>query len=243
MQKTIPYDTTIKSIHILVALCDNTYQGIVPVPSAIGNGQDHKNNLYWGCKNGVSTYFKNSKNWSLVSTSTIDTIKLQRLVFKHKNSNYYLVCDAYNGKYIKDCTINFLNSCAGIYTDTIHTNNKTIGINGNAKLLAYIGHNGLMDFYINQSFNNVDNRQRDAVILACKSKNYFANFMQQTKANPLLWTSNLMCPEAYTLHDMLEVYIKKPIDVAAMHQSAAKAYATQQKCGLNAAKKLLVSGY
>src|SRR5688572_22804615 len=27
-------------IHIFVALCDNKYQGIVPVPAKIGNGQD-----------------------------------------------------------------------------------------------------------------------------------------------------------------------------------------------------------
>ena len=37
-----------KTIHVLVALCDNKYQKIVPVPQAIGNGQDPKNNLYWG---------------------------------------------------------------------------------------------------------------------------------------------------------------------------------------------------
>ncbi|MBS1655648.1 MAG: hypothetical protein JSU05_12430, partial [Bacteroidetes bacterium] len=43
------FDTTIKTIHVFVALCDNKYQGIVPVPAKIGNGQDPANNLYWGC--------------------------------------------------------------------------------------------------------------------------------------------------------------------------------------------------
>ncbi len=33
----IPFDTTFKTIHIFVALCDNKYQGIVPVPPKIGN--------------------------------------------------------------------------------------------------------------------------------------------------------------------------------------------------------------
>jgi hypothetical protein len=40
------HDTTYKTFHILTALCDNTYQGIVPAPNAIGNGQDANNNLY-----------------------------------------------------------------------------------------------------------------------------------------------------------------------------------------------------
>ena len=51
------FDTSFKTIHILTALCDNKYQGIVPVPKSIGNGQDPKNNLYWGCQNGILTYF------------------------------------------------------------------------------------------------------------------------------------------------------------------------------------------
>src|SRR5213596_1995295 len=34
--------------HVLVALADNKYQGIVPVPAAIGNGDDPVRNLYWG---------------------------------------------------------------------------------------------------------------------------------------------------------------------------------------------------
>lgn len=32
-----------KTIHVYVALCDNVYQGIVPVPKAIGNGDDPRN--------------------------------------------------------------------------------------------------------------------------------------------------------------------------------------------------------
>ena len=56
------FDSTYKTIHIFVALCDNQYQGIVPVPKAIGNGQDPNNNLYWGCGYGIRTYFKKARN-------------------------------------------------------------------------------------------------------------------------------------------------------------------------------------
>lgn len=52
------------SVHIMVALCDNTYQCIVPVPKGIGNGQNPATNLYWGCGYGIKTYFKKSAEWT-----------------------------------------------------------------------------------------------------------------------------------------------------------------------------------
>ncbi len=54
------FDSETNTIHIIVALCDNKYQGIIPVPKSIGNGQDSKNNLYWGTAYGIKTYFKRS---------------------------------------------------------------------------------------------------------------------------------------------------------------------------------------
>ena len=52
------FDSTYKSIHIFVALCDNENQGIVKVPASIGNGQKPSTNLYWGCGYGIKTFFK-----------------------------------------------------------------------------------------------------------------------------------------------------------------------------------------
>ena len=57
-----------KTIHVFVALCDNINQGIVPVPTKLGNGQDAKNNLYWGALYGLKSYFKRSKDWVLMSS-------------------------------------------------------------------------------------------------------------------------------------------------------------------------------
>ena len=235
-------DTLQKVIHVFVALCDNKYQGIVPVPAKIGNGQDPDNNLYWGCAFGIRSYFKNSKNWKLLKKYPIDSMKLERLIFKHTTADYYLVADAYNGKYIKQCTIDFLRSCAGIHKENLTVNNKNIGISGNAALISYIGHDGLMDFELNEKFENEDNLIRNTIILACISKKYFAPYLSATKANPLLWSTGLMSPEAYTLHDALESYIKNEPGTN-IRNSAAKAYSKYQKCSENASRKLLVSGY
>ena len=237
------FDTTTRTIHIFVALCDNKYQGIVPVPKAIGNGQDPANNLYWGCAYGIRTYFKNSKDWKLLKTKKIDSTKLERAIYKHVTKNYYLVADAYNGKYIKQCTKDFLHSCAGQIKDTLIVDNTIIGIAGNAKLNAYIGHDGLMDFTLNKNdYKNADNITRDAIILACYSKKFFTPHLQMTKAKPLVWTTHLMAPEAYTIHDALTGYIDdEPAEE--IRTRAAKAYAKYQKCSEKAARGLLVTGY
>lgn len=236
------FDASTKTIHVFVALCDNKYQGIVPVPKAIGNGQDPANNLYWGCAYGVKTYFKKSKEWKLVKTQKLDKIRMERLVFKHISKNYYLVADAYDGQYIKKTTTDFLYSAAGQLKDTIKVGTTTIGINGNAKMVAYIGHDGLMDFQLNENFANADGKQRDAIVLACISKRYFAPHLTTAKANPIVWTTGLMAPEAYILHDALGSYVNGGT-AEQIRSKAAMAYTKFQKCSLKASRNLLVSGY
>lgn len=242
MKKVSNFDAKNNTIHVFVALCDNKYQGIVPVPKAIGNGQDPANNLYWGCAYGIKGYFKKSKEWKLLRTQKLDKIRLERLVFKHASKNYFLVADAYDGQYIKKTTTDFLYSAAGQVKDTIKIDKTIIGINGNAKMVAYIGHDGLMDFQLNENFSNADGKQRDAIILACISKKYFAPHLAQAKANPLLWTTGLMAPEAYTLHDALSSYIAGGT-AEEIRSKGAMAYTKFQKCSLKASRNLLVTGY
>jgi hypothetical protein len=242
INNAVQYDSSLKAIHIFVALCDNKYQGIVPVPAKIGNGQDPHNNLYWGCGFGIRTYFKNSQEWKLIKIQKPDSVKLERLVFKHVTKNYYLIADAYDGQYIKRCTEEFLRSCSGQLKDTIKINNAIIGIAGNAALVAYIGHDGLMDFPLSETFENTDHKQRNAIILACYSKNYFSQHLGKAGVNPLVWTTGLMCPESYTLHDAITGFVNKETNEA-IRTRAAAAYAKYQKCSVKAARNLLVTGW
>jgi len=238
-----PDKNEVKTIHVFTALCDNRYQGIVPVPKAIGNGQNPNTNLYWGCGYGFRTFFKNSKEWKLLETRKDSVVILERLVFKHVTKNYYLIADAYDGQYIKQCTKDFLNSSCGNQKDTLQLNGKTLGIGGNASLLAYVGHDGLMDFQLSETYSNADNKKRDVIILACYSKHFFSPHLKAANINPLLWTTNLMCPEAYTLHDALVEYVVNGGSNETVRDKAAAAYAQYQKCSLKAAKGLLVTGW
>src|SRR5262245_35483323 len=91
-----------KVIHVLVALCDNDHQGLVPVTARIGNADDSAHNLYWGAGFGVKTYFAKSRNWQLVSqTPGSKPAVLERLVFKHKAKAAWIVADAYRGSEMK----------------------------------------------------------------------------------------------------------------------------------------------
>lgn len=238
----IPFDTSITTIHIMVALADNKYQWIAPVPARIGNGQDPKNNLYWGAAYGIKTFFKRSGEWTLIKTIPIDTIIYERLVFKHRRKNCYLIADAYNGKYIRRTIEHFLRSSAGQSKDTLQMDTQTIGIDGNADLLAYIGHDGLMDFRLDEKFLNRDQIQRDVIILSCYSRDYFGAHLQHAHVNPLVWTSGLMAPEAYTIHDAISAYLEGASEET-IRLKAAQAYHRYQKCGLRGARNLLVGGW
>lgn len=232
-----------KTIHVFVALCDNVNQGIVPVPAQLGNGQDIKGNLYWSALYGVKTHFKHSKDWALVSSEKdLGNHILERVLFKHKTTNTYLLADAYDGKFIKQTTIDFLEASAGRNPVNITYKEQILKFGGAAQLMSYIGHDGLMEFDVEGKFESVNENKRDAIILACVSKDYFKPYLQQTKANPLIWTTGLMAPEAYTLKWAIDGWVLGETDDQ-ISERAAKAYHHYQKCGLKGAKRLLVTGY
>jgi hypothetical protein len=234
---------SITTVHVFVALCDNIYQGIVPVGKAIGNGQDPDNNLYWGAAYGLRSFFnKKSSNWKQVHTQkNLNSVILERIVFKHKTKPVFLLADAYNGKFIREATINFLEAAAGRLNDSMGINHQSIKFGSSSTVLAYIGHDGLMDFTIPLTPPSVDTMKRSAIILACYSKHFFSPHLKRTGAYPLIWTTGLMAPEAYTLHDALEAWINKK-DGEAIRNAAASAYARFQHCSLKAARNLFASG-
>jgi hypothetical protein len=242
-EATAKIKNQMRVVHVLVALCDNEFQGIVPVPAFLGNGEDAAKNLYWGAAFGVKTFFSKSASWTKVSE--IDDPKenvLQRIVFKHKKENVYLVADAYRGSRMKETIADFFAAASGEKLENVKIDNLTLQILGSADVIAFVGHNGLMDFALEKEPQKKDDEKRDAIILACASRQYFADALKKTSAAPLLWTSNLMAPEAYVLHDALEGWAGG--ETARQIQTrAAAAYAKYQKISQKSAEKLLVTGW
>jgi hypothetical protein len=232
-----------RTVHVLVALCDNEHQGIVKVPAGIGNGQNPRTNLYWGAGYGVRTHFDRSDEWlRQPCEKPAEPHILERAVWKHRDSAVYLVADAYDGRHIREATEDLLLFASGGGTSSITADGMRIAIGGGADLVGYVGHNGLMDFALERSFNARDDRRREVVILGCISKRYFTGPLRTTGAQPLLWTTGLMAPEAYTLKAVLGGWVARESD-AAIHERAAKAYDQYQKCGINGARRLFATGW
>jgi hypothetical protein len=210
--------------HVIVCLADNKHQGIVPVKPRLGNGQDPKNNLYWGALYGVKTYLLKA-GWKRVADKTplvkgmLDRIVLQQ---KIKQVDARIVAEAWDGREIKKATKRFLKLAA----------------EGKSHVVVYVGHDGLMDFEFKEKPKAVrDAPPTSVAIFACASREYFQDILKGIGAHALVLTSGLMCPEAYTLDAMLKAWFSGS-DAPATREAVARAYQKYQKCSIKAARGL-----
>jgi hypothetical protein len=99
-----------------------------------------------------------------------------------------------------------------------------------------------MDFSLQQKFEGDTTKKRETIILACYSKHFFSPHLKSSGSVPLLWTSGLMAPEAYTLHDAIHEWVNNQ-SPQRVRLAAAKAYSKYQRCSLKAAQNLLIQGW
>lgn len=224
-------------IHVFVALADNATQGLVPVPAKIGNGDDPANNLYWGCDEGVRAWFSRSAQWKKVPGPKPSRPEvLERVVFKHKVRDAWLVADAWRGSQMKACLQTFAASAAGHSGEGAQVGEITLKAGGDATLLAFIGHNGLMDFSLAwPSAGAEGGKPKPVIVLCCMSQSYFSGPLRQVGAAPLLTTTQLMYPGAFILHDAVATWLAGK-SRAEVREAAGKAYAKNQKISVKAGK-------
>lgn len=242
-------------IHVSVALADNKNQWIASVPEAIGNGQSPNNNLYWGARYGLKTFLMRDAGWKkLQSKKPENNNILEQLVLSKKmqrngkSVQVYLVADAWDGKYISDTVKQFLQFSAGHDPLVINVGKgNEIKAGGMAHLKVYIGHNVLMDYLsvkdkmISTPEISSSQLQSDAIVLACKSKSYFSERLSSIGAHPLVLTTGLMAPEAYTLDAAITSWVKANSDID-IRKAAASAYAKYQKINKKPARILFDAG-
>ena len=239
-----------RAVHIFVALCDNENQGIAPVPAALGNGQDPRGNLYWGAMYGVKTFFKRSRHWEiLLDENRRRGPRLARVAFGAEvgGRKVYVIADAYDGANMAEALVDFFRAAAGktaqaqAVTDAAGRR-LALPTAGEADLVCFVGHNGLMDTRV-AAFPTPQGRRRPdgAIVLACRSREYFAAPLARAGCRALLTTSGNMAPEAYTLDAAIRTWAAggRPSAIGA---AAAAAYARYQKCSLRAAQRLFVAG-
>lgn len=233
-------------VHAMVALCDNEHQGIVPVNERLGNGLNLTTNLYWGALYGVRHHFGKSTNWSLLkSEKDVSPDILERLVFQRTYPNgarVFLVADAFRGDRMKECLVSLFDAVSGRKMETLTIGSSKIGLAGNADLLVFNGHNGLMDYYDIKFLKSADQLKREVAVIGCASKSYFNPHLKNAGGYPLLMTTNLMAPEAYVLEGVIDSWSMAK-DGASIRKAAGAAYHTYQQCGLKGATNLFSTGW
>lgn len=236
--------------HVVVALCDNLNQGIVPVPKALGDGQNPRTNLYWGAAYGVRTYLKRQPQYKLVEASWGHSKEVLDTAVFHAQferngvmADLYVVAEAWDGANMADAISRFLRFAAGHDRTPVKIAGLSSALNagGDSAFLAFVGHNGLMEMSAPvQPRPRPGANPRSAVVLACASRPYFRELLLTGGSHPLLLTTGLMAPEAYSLEAVLSAFATGKLPDQA-RAAVASAYDRYQKCGRNAALRLFSS--
>lgn len=193
-------------VHVFVALYGYNYTDYENKRSW-EDGANPKTNLYWGAGYGVKTYFTKYDNWELVleQKNLSDTV-LERLVFTKTFSNgalVYLIADAYIGYEMETCLKNYFSALSEENLDSVVLENMRIAANGNADLIVFNGHNGLMDYLLEPNEQKCSKLKETAVI-ACYSGEYFMDYFKKYHTYPLITTKGLIPAEAYILASIIE---------------------------------------
>jgi hypothetical protein len=165
---------------------------------------------------------------------------LERLVLRKTINGrvVYLVADAWDGAAIRDTINDFLESAAGLRRGEVTTaDGLKLGTGACADVIAYIGHDGLMDFASTARLTPAAGPHPRSIVLACASYQYFDPLLARAGSTPLLLTTGLMAPEAYTLGAAVDAYVRN----GDVREAAAQAYHAHQSCGIKGARKLFRS--
>lgn len=221
-----------KTVRIIVCLADNRNQGIVPISAQLGNGQDPKNNLYWGALYGVKSYFSRHADWEKIASEVergphqLDYVEFQ---LKDTTTPVSIKAEAWDGAHMDKAISRFY----GLLSDRSSAED----------LIVFVGHNGLMDMFVVKPIalpglksHNLK-QKRKAIILACNSSQYFETTLKDIGVEPYLLTKGLMAPEAYSLEAAIKSWAKGGSANEA-RLAAAQSYASYQKIPVKNAKWL-----
>jgi len=215
-------------IYVIVSLVDNVSQGIVPVPAKIGNGDDPQNNLYWGALYGVKTFLSKANGWrKLECEKNINDTILERCQFAWKDK-LTVTADAYRGNRIDQAMLDFMEQAA------------TPPVAAQREMVVFIGHDGLMDEQnrpIIERFPKHVRHDKQAVVLACMSDEFFSKHLLAAGSTPVVTTFSFMAPEAYILEAIARGFANQTSE-AVLRSSAGIAYAKYQRISAKAGKSV-----
>jgi hypothetical protein len=213
------------AVNIEVALCDVATQGVVPP----GNPKQcdaalPDANLYWGAMYGVKTYLPKvlgvRKELVPVSNEEQQAGVRERFRLRLTRGGRDILITATAWADIKAATRAALSA-------------------SDAGLVVYVGHNGLMDFPLDDVRNPKSAASTGGggmrAVLACLSESYFDAPLRAAGHTPYVLTRSLMAPEAYVVEAVVLAFIDGK-DAAGAAKDAGAAYARFQKISARAGR-------
>ena len=230
-------------VQVHVPLCDNS---IIPCGNAkLGDGENPDTNLYWATTPGFGLWFQKQPGWKRVlrqrgtATGITDVLALE--VYRRtihapaawvkrgvpKQFEVDIVAFGWRGKAIDKALAAYSQDLGGGAARTITLDDKsTLAAGGAAQLIAWVGHNRLMDLDT-YSWPKPGKQVIGNISIACHTAAY-----QETDSSanrvPLLMTRDLLFANAAPLEAVVLAFARGA-SYKTIRADAAAAYAGVQK--------------
>ena len=232
-------------VQVHVPLCERT---IIPCGNdRLGDGDNPRTNLYWATTEGFLGWFGRKRSgWKAVLKASGDAIGeadvLDLRVWRRtvpasaawraagapRTVEVYVVAQAWRGTAIDRALARYAEDLYGARTQTITlADGTTLAAGGDAHVVAYVGHNRLMDldaFDWRAIAARGDQRSRGVIAIACHTAPYMQGVVPGPHQVPLVLTRDFMLASSAALEGAVVAFAKDG-DYAAIRRGAAAGYA------------------
>lgn len=232
-------------VQVHVPLCERT---IIPCGNdRLGDGDNPRTNLYWATTEGFLGWFGRKRSgWKAVLKASGDAIGeadvLDLRVWRRtvpasaawraagapRTVEVYVVAQAWRGTAIDRALARYAEDLYGARTQTITlADGTTLAAGGDAHVVAYVGHNRLMDldaFDWRAIAASGDQRSRGVIAIACHTAPYMQGVVPGPHQVPLVLTRDFMLASSAALEGAVVAFAKDG-DYAAIRRGAAAGYA------------------
>ena len=232
-------------VQVHVPLCERT---IIPCGNdRLGDGDNPRTNLYWATTEGFLGWFgRKGSGWKAVLKASGDAIGeadvLDLRVWRRtvpasaawraagapRTVEVYVVAQAWRGTAIDRALARYAEDLYGARTQTITlADGTTLAAGGDAHVVAYVGHNRLMDldtFDWRAIAARGDQRSRGVIAIACHTAPYMQGVVPGPHQVPLVLTRDFMLASSAALEGAVVAFAKDG-DYAAIRRGAAAGYA------------------
>lgn len=232
-------------VQVHVPLCEQTILACGNLK--LGDGEAPDTNLYWATSPGFGRYFgKRGRGWTLAldsdGTAITNPDVLDLRVYRKtiaasrgwqrrgapKRFDVVIVAQAWRGTTIDAALATYARELSGQHPVTITlADGTTVEAGGAARLVAYVGHNRLMDLDAAYAWPTPGTEVRGAIAIACHTAAYMQPVVPGPTRVPLLFVRDYLFSNAGPLEGAVLGFAGGG-GYPAIREQAAAAYATVQ---------------